>query len=197
MGSAIARHPSGSRPCSAARELGVKTVLDVVVPQGKDCWPFLPARVALDRRLFAQRRRRAGHHRACRSVPQAQAFREAGAQTVVITCGHRGALVASPSGVFRSPPFPIEFVDGTGSGDAFAAGYVHALLEGCDVGECVRVVQRIGSKLCPRDGCDNRRLHASQLSDFLRSHPQELLPAEEFPVPSLAQRNRDDELKCA
>jgi sugar/nucleoside kinase (ribokinase family) len=165
----------------AARELGVKTVLDVVVPQGKDCWPFLePVLPWTDVFLPNDDEARdiTGH---ADPAPQAHAFREAGAQTVVITCGHRGALVASPSGVFRAPPFPIEFVDGTGSGDAFAAGYIHALLEGCDVGECVRVGSALGASCVRATGATTGVFNAAQLSDFLRSHPQELLPAEEFP----------------
>jgi sugar/nucleoside kinase (ribokinase family) len=158
----------------AARELGVKTILDVVVPEGKNCWPFLePVLPWTDVFLPNEDEARAitGHRE---PAAQARAFRDAGAETVVITCGHRGAVVASTTGVFRAAAFPIEFVDGTGSGDAFAAGYIHGFLDGLAVTECVRVGSALGASCVRATGATTGVFNASELSAFLSSHPFEM-----------------------
>jgi sugar/nucleoside kinase (ribokinase family) len=160
----------------AAREHGVQTVLDVVVPQGKNCWPFLePVLPWTDVFLPNEDEARAitGH---AEPTAQACAFREAGANTVVITRGRHGSVVAHPSGAFRTAGFEVEFVDGTGSGDAFAAGYLHALLEGRDVRECVRVGTALGASCVRATGATTGVFNATQLSEFLNAHPIEVVP---------------------
>ncbi len=161
----------------SARERGVKTVLDVVIPEGNDCWPFLePVLPWTDVFLPNDDEARAitGERE---PAAQARAFRDAGAAAVVITCGPRGATVACPSGVFRAAGFPVELVDGTGSGDAFAAGYIHSLLEGGDVGECVRVGSALGASCVRATGATTGVFNATELSAFLKSHSLDILPA--------------------
>ncbi|MGI5832062.1 MAG: carbohydrate kinase family protein [Thermoguttaceae bacterium] len=63
-------------------------------------------------------------------VEQAKIFLDAGAKTAVITCGEAGAIFYSDADKFRTGIFKADFVGGTGSGDAFAAGFVHGLLVG-------------------------------------------------------------------
>lgn len=65
-------------------------------------------------------------------VEQAKFFLDAGAKTAVITCGEAGSLYYSSSEKFRTGIFRTEFIGGTGSGDAFAAGFIAGLLEGDD-----------------------------------------------------------------
>lgn len=61
---------------------------------------------------------------------QAKFFLDAGARAAVITCGEAGSLYYSDSVKLRTGIFKTEFVGGTGSGDAFAAGFVAGLLAG-------------------------------------------------------------------
>jgi sugar/nucleoside kinase (ribokinase family) len=160
----------------AARECGVKTVLDVVVPTGKECWPLVePVLKWTDVFLPNEDEARAmsGH---TEPAAQARAFRDAGAQTVVVTCGHGGAVIASADRVFRTAAFPVEFVDGTGSGDAFAAGYIHALLEGRDVTECVRVGSALGASCVRAIGATTGVFNAVELAEFLIAHLSEARP---------------------
>jgi sugar/nucleoside kinase (ribokinase family) len=157
----------------AAHEFGVKTILDVVVPQGKDCWPFLEPVLPWTDVFFPNDDEARAITGQTDPAAQAAAFRQAGAQTVVITCGSRGAVIASPNGVFRAAAFPVDFVDGTGSGDAFVAGYIHALLEGCDVSECVRVGSALGASCVRATGATTGVFDASELAAFLNSHPLE------------------------
>jgi sugar/nucleoside kinase (ribokinase family) len=178
-GYGLSDHPTPERIAAlfrAAREFGVKTVLDVVVPEGRDCWPYLePVLPSTDVFLPNDHEART-ITRLADPAEQAAAFRQAGAQTVVITCGSRGSVIASPSGIFRWAAFPIEFLDGTGSGDAFAAGYIHALLEGCDVSECVRVGSALGASCVRAAGATTGVFNAAELSEFLNSHPLDVSP---------------------
>ncbi len=54
----------------------------------------------------------------------------AGATMAVLTVGERGALMATPQGVWRAKPPPVRALNPIGSGDAMTAGIVWALLEG-------------------------------------------------------------------
>jgi sugar/nucleoside kinase (ribokinase family) len=160
----------------AARKWGLKTVLDVVVPAGKDLWPSLtPVLPWTDVFLPNEDEARAitGHHEAS---AQALAFREAGAETVVITCGQGGTVVAGSSGLFRANGFPTEFVDGTGAGDAFTAGYIHALLDGQQVHECVRIGSALGASCVRATGATTGVFSAAELASFLSSHNLDILP---------------------
>ena len=157
----------------AARALGVKTALDVVVPQGKDCWISLePVLPWTDVFLPNEDESRAITGLA-EPAEQARAFRKAGAETVVITCGQSGCAVASPIGDFRAPAFVSEFVDGTGAGDAFAAGYIHALLQGGDVRDCVHAGTALGASCVRATGATTGVFDATALAEFLNSHPLE------------------------
>jgi sugar/nucleoside kinase (ribokinase family) len=158
----------------AARERGVKTVLDVVVPAGKDLSPWLtPVLPWTDVFLPNEDEARAITDHSKPSA-QALAFREAGAETVVVTCGRDGAVLACASGVLQAKHFPVEFVDGTGSGDAFAAGYIHAMLNGNDVEECLRVGSALGASCVRSTGATTGVFNAAQLAEFLRSNRLEL-----------------------
>ncbi len=107
---------------------------------------------------------------------QARALRATGVETVAVTCGPRGTVVAGPSGVFRATGFAVELVDGTGSGDAFAAGYIHALLNGGDLGECVRVGSALGASCVRATGATTGVFRADELAAFLSSHSFGLQP---------------------
>ena len=145
----------------AARECGVRTVLDVVIPERKDYWSFLtPVLPWTD--VFLPNNDEAEIITGERDpILQARRFRESGATTVVITCGGQGAVVAGELRTFRTGRFAIEFVDGTGSGDAFAAGYIHGLLQNADVPDCVRMGSALGASASgqrePRPACSPRK----------------------------------------
>jgi sugar/nucleoside kinase (ribokinase family) len=158
----------------AAREHGIKTILDVVVPEGKDCWPSLEPVLPWTDVFLPNEDEARAIIRLAQPTDQARAFQEAGAETVVITCGSKGAVAAGPAGTFRSDAFPTQFVDGTGAGDAFAAGYIHALLNGGDLGECLRSGSALGSSCVRAPGATTGVFDAKALTEFLRSHTLDL-----------------------
>jgi sugar/nucleoside kinase (ribokinase family) len=150
-----------------ARHAQVPTVLDVVVPDPDSCrkqlekvlpWTdvFLPN--ADEGRLLtgiADPREQARH------------FRNAGAGTVVITCGSQGAVLASPMETLRAGTFSVEFIDGTGSGDAFAAGFISGLLDGCSAERCLEQGSALGASCVRRAGATTGVFTRDELGEFL------------------------------
>ena len=153
-----------------ARDAHVSTVLDVVIPDPRNCrekldkvlpWTdvFLPN--VDEARLLTG---------LADPLEQARLFRDAGAETVVITCGRDGAVLAGKSGTLRSGRFPVDFVDGTGSGDAFAAGYIAGLLDGCTPEKCIELGSALGASCVRRAGATTGVFTRSELDEFLATH---------------------------
>ena len=78
-------------------------------------------------------------------VRQAEAFHEMGARRVVITCGDRGSVVVSEGLRARLGTYPVVFVDGSGGGDAFDAGYIAGLLDNLSERECLMLASAVGA----------------------------------------------------
>ena len=153
-----------------AREEHVPTVLDVVVPDPASCrqqldkvlpWTdvFLPN--ADEGRLLTG---------IADALEQARHFQHAGAETVVITCGSRGAVLASRSETLRAGAFTVEFIDGTGSGDAFAAGYISGLIDGYSAERCLEMGSALGASCVQRAGATTGVFTRRELSEFLERH---------------------------
>ncbi len=80
------------------------------------------------------------------SAGGAEALLAAGADAVVVTLGDRGAtlhtLGADP---LHRPPHPVDAVDATGAGDAFAAALAVELARGCALADAVSVANAAGA----------------------------------------------------
>lgn len=131
----------------SARAAGVTTVLDVVLPGPLDfatrLAPILPfTDYFLPNDDEAKLLTGLNDPRA-----QAERFHAAGANTVVITAGDRGATLVSATHRLRSGAHRIDVVDATGSGDAFLSGFIHGLLNDADVATCLRYGSALGA-LC-------------------------------------------------
>jgi ribokinase len=76
------------------------------------------------------------------------------ATTVVVKCGPAGAVWAGADGsVVSAPASPASIVvDGTGAGDAFAAGYLSAFLVGATPAEALAAGARLGALAVSRFG---------------------------------------------
>jgi sugar/nucleoside kinase (ribokinase family) len=153
-----------------ARAAGVPTVLDVVVPDPESCrkqldkvlpWTdvFLPN--TDEGRLLTG---------IADPFEQARHFQVAGAETVVITCGNKGAVLTSRKETLRAGAFSVEFIDGTGSGDAFAAGYISGLIDGCAAERCLEIGSALGASCVRRSGATTGVLTQGELADFLARH---------------------------
>jgi len=115
---------------NTAGELGLPRLLDPGITGPKaaldDVRALLPAvDVVLPNLLEAQRL--TGRH------DPSDAFRaltDAGAKLVAVKLGREGCLVGKGQEMAWLPPFPAEVIDTTGAGDAFAAGFTSAWLDG-------------------------------------------------------------------
>ncbi len=162
----------------AARKAGVKTVLDVVVVGegiGKGTpWERLAPLLA-ETDFFLpnddEARLITGKDD---PVAQAEQFRAAGAGTVVVTCGGAGSILVNDRVRIRAGVYPTDYVGGTGSGDAFDAGFIMGLLSGGDERECLRWGSAIGAS-CVRSvsATDGVFTHA-EAESFIAEHPFEI-----------------------
>ena len=128
-----------------ARAHGVKTVLDVVLPEPGDHWSKL-APVLAETDVFLPNTDEAAVITGLADpLAQAERFANAGARTVVITCGGEGSVLVSPERRLRAGTYPIEYCGGTGSGDAFDAGFIAGLLAGEDQLGCLKWGSAVGA----------------------------------------------------
>ncbi|MCS7304171.1 MAG: carbohydrate kinase family protein [Thermoguttaceae bacterium] len=127
------------------RAAGVKTVLDVVMFGPENYWdrlaPLLPE---ID--VFVPNDHEGALITGLKDpLDQANRFREAGAKTVVITMGSQGSLLVTDGLRVRAGVYPVEFVGGAGSGDAFDAGFIAGMLAGEDPVGCLRWGSALGA----------------------------------------------------
>lgn len=157
-----------------ARDAGVSTALDVVIPGPGDYRRFLePVLPWTDVFLPNNDEGRliTGEEDPLR---QAETFRGAGAKTVVITCGVAGAVLVDPHHRLQAGRYPVEFVDGTGSGDAFVAGYIYGLLKGADVLQSLRFGSALGASCVRAVGATAGIFTADELEAFVAGSPLEI-----------------------
>jgi sugar/nucleoside kinase (ribokinase family) len=64
---------------------------------------------------------------------------------VVLKCGGRGSVLGTAAGLWHAPARPVEVLDSTGAGDAFAAGLLAALWTGAELIEALDRANRLGA----------------------------------------------------
>jgi len=147
---------------------GGKTILDVVLYGTRPYWPALePLMPYVD---FFMPNDDEGRVISGKDDPvdQAKFFVDAGARTCVITCGGEGSVYYSTKDKFRADIFQTEFVGGTGSGDAFDAGFIAATIEGLDPYESMKRASAQGMS-CVRDGSATKSVFTkAELEEFLQ-----------------------------
>ena len=153
-----------------ARSRGVKTVLDIVLPGPGDHWPQL-APVLAETDVFLPNQDEAtvitGTHD---PLEQAEQFRAAGADTVVITCGGQGSVLVSPRERLRAGVYEMEYRGGTGSGDAFDAGFIAGLLAGEDARGCLRWGSAVGASCVRSISATDGVFTRDEAKEFLAAH---------------------------
>ena len=103
-------------------------------------------------------------------VRQALAFRDLGARRVVITQGDRGAVAVSDDLRVRLGTYPVSFVDGSGGGDAFDAGYIAGLLDGLPELDCLKLASAVGASCVRAVGTTAGVFTRPEADAFVRAH---------------------------
>jgi sugar/nucleoside kinase (ribokinase family) len=155
---------------AAARQSGVKTVLDVVTPGKGDYLSRLEALLPhVD--VFLP-----NNHEAeliCGEsdpVRQAEFFRRLGVATTVITLGGDGAVLVRDGLRLRVGVYSVPFVDGSGGGDAFDAGFIYGLLHGLEMEDCLRVASALGASCVRAIGTTPGVFTQPECAQFLGEH---------------------------
>ncbi len=158
----------------AARAAGTTTVLDVVQLQRDNAWEIL-ARLLPETDVFLPNEDE-GTMITGLSDPfqQAERFRQAGAGTVVVTRGSQGSLLVTEGLRLRAGIYPMQFVGGAGSGDAFDAGYITGLLDGQDPAGCLRWGSAMGAS-CVRSITTTESIFSRREAEaFMQQHELEM-----------------------
>jgi sugar/nucleoside kinase (ribokinase family) len=103
-------------------------------------------------------------------VKQALAFRAMGARRVVITCGDKGAVVASETLNARVGAYPVAFMDGSGGGDAFDSGYIAGLVDGLSELECLKLASAVGASCVRSVGTTAGVFTRAEANAFIAQH---------------------------
>jgi sugar/nucleoside kinase (ribokinase family) len=155
---------------AAAREAGARTVLDVVTP-GPAGYLARLEKLLPHVDVFLP-----NNHEAeliCGEkdpVRQAEVFHRLGARTSVVTMGSDGAVLVQEGLRLRAGVYSVPYVDASGGGDAFDAGYIYGLLHGLPPEDCLRVASALGASCVRAIGTTPGVFTRPECEDFLREH---------------------------
>ena len=66
--------------------------------------------------------------------------------------------------------YPVPFVDGSGGGDAFNAGYILGLLEGRSELDCLKLASAVGASCVRAVGTTAGVFTRQEAEDFIQGH---------------------------
>lgn len=72
-------------------------------------------------------------------------LRQYGLDTLIVTCGEKGAAFLTPSDWGFAPGIKVQVADTVGAGDAFSAGFLYGLCTGRGVGEACELGNKMGA----------------------------------------------------
>jgi sugar/nucleoside kinase (ribokinase family) len=153
-----------------ARAAGVRTALDLVLPDQKDHWPDLERLLAETDVFLPNEDEAAALTGLADPLRQAERFLEAGAGTAVITCGAEGTVLLTDKLRLKAAVYKVPFVGGTGAGDAFTAGYVAGMLRGEDARGCLRWGSALGASCVRGVGATETVFTLPEAEQFMASH---------------------------
>ncbi|MFG2094380.1 ribokinase [Streptomyces sp. NPDC048612] len=102
----------------------------------------------------------------------AQALRDRGARSVVVTLGGDGALVLDASGAENVPGVRVTAVDTTGAGDAFTGALATRLARGDALPEAARFAVRVGAAAVTKPGAQPSYPTRAELELLAPEQPQ-------------------------
>jgi len=146
---------------------GAKTVLDVVTPGAGDhiskLKPILPfVDVFLPNDAEAKMISRIE-----KPIEQAKYFKSLGVKTSIITLGNQGTILLTDQGCYKADIFKINYHDGSGSGDAFTAGYISGILENKSEIECLEIGSALGASCVRTQGTTEGVFNKEECAQFL------------------------------
>ncbi len=95
-----------------------------------------------------------------------QSLRSLGVPVVIITLGSEGVLIQDDSGMRRMPAYPVQAIDTTAAGDAFAGALAVAMAEGKGVETAVQFAQRVAALSVTRLGAQPSLPYRAEVETF-------------------------------
>jgi sugar/nucleoside kinase (ribokinase family) len=159
-----------------ARERGLMTLLDVVIPAGtRPSLDGLREVLSLTDAFFPNNDEARVLTGRDEPREQADVFAEMNpACTIVITQGRSGALARRGKVVLRAGAFKVDSIDESGGGDAFDAGFIVGQLEGWTLEESLRFASAAGASCTRAMGCHDGVFTFDEARDFIARNPLEI-----------------------
>jgi sugar/nucleoside kinase (ribokinase family) len=158
-----------------AQSGGTRTVLDVVIPKSAEYWDRIAPVLRYTDAFLPNNDEGEAITGIAAPLEQARRFRSAGAKEVIITCGDEG-LVALNEETIQAGRFEVNFIDGTGSGDAFTAGYILGMLEERTMKERLAMGSALGASCVQALGATTGVFNREQLQQFLADNELQYSP---------------------
>lgn len=153
-----------------AKEFGVLTSLDTAWDDtGKWFATIAPVLPLVD--IFISNRDEASRISGKSTLSDiASFFLEYGAKVVAIKMGEEGSFIMTKKEKILAPPFRVQAVDGTGAGDAFAAGFLFGYLRGWDLYEIGRFANACGAMCVEKMGATEGVGSFEEVQRFIKEH---------------------------
>jgi len=136
--------------CSAARPLGIPTVMDGESADATIYEALLPV---VDHAIFSLPGLRSfGGGKLTNHMQILQHVRSMGCKVAAVTMGDQGCLWLDDDGPHHQPAFGVNVVDTTGAGDVFHGAYALALAEGMDIPAAMRFASGVAALKCTHHG---------------------------------------------
>ncbi len=103
-------------------------------------------------------------------VDNAKFFLDYGIKVVAIKMGEEGSFIMTQYEKILVPAFQVKAVDGTGAGDAFAAGFLVGYLKGWDLYETGRFANACGAMCVQAMGATEGVGNFADVMEFIRKH---------------------------
>ncbi len=153
-----------------ARRAGATTVLDIVLPGAGDHWDRLQPVLAETDVFLPNEDEARALTGSDDPLDQAKNFRDAGARSVVITGGENGTLLVTENVRLRAGVYPVQYVGGTGAGDAFGAGFIAGLLAEKDLQGCLQWGSALGASCVRAVGATESVFSRDEAETFIAEH---------------------------
>ncbi|HEB30396.1 MAG TPA: sugar kinase [Spirochaetes bacterium] len=101
---------------------------------------------------------------------QADIFLGLGADTVMITMGLSGALLKTKNLLIKSGCYDVDFVDASGAGDAFDAGFMAAILHGESLLNALKTASAMGASCVTKLGCSEGLFSKNELEIYIKNN---------------------------
>ena len=153
-----------------AREKGIKTVLDIIMPGEGDWMGWCKDALQYVDAFMPNNDEAKGLTGENDPVRQAESIMKYGPNMVVITMGGEGALLMTKNEIVRSSSYKVNFVDASGGGDAFAAGSITGMLNNLDLRDTIKLASAIGASCVRKLGCRAGLFSREEADEFIKNN---------------------------